>query len=65
MSSWRGEQAPDVEKAPQLLIAGRVVCSVYGLVVLAEELRSLALRQIPQDHLRIGRVIHWLGTHAN
>src|SRR6185437_7231213 len=59
------DQAPDVEKAPQVLIAGRVVCSVYSLVVLAEELRSLALGQISQDHLRIGRVIHGLGAHAS
>ena len=47
-------------------VAGRIVRGVHGLVVLAEELGTLLLRQIPENHLRVIRifVLDRLSGHA-
>lgn len=37
----------------QLPVAGWIVGSVHGLLVLAEELSAFALRQVPENHLGI------------
>lgn len=46
-----------MEKATQLLVAGRVVCSIHRSVVLAEELLALSFGKLPQDHQWIGWVL--------
>jgi hypothetical protein len=39
--------------------------SVHGHVVLAEELRTLLLGKVPEDHPRIGGVLHRLRGHRD
>ena len=57
-------QAPHVEKAPQLLVTGRVVRSIHRPVVLPEELLALSLGEVSQDHQRIDWVFRRLCGHA-
>jgi len=57
-------QAPHVEKAPQLLVTGGVVCSVHRPVVLAEKLPALSFGKASQDHQRVGGIFRRLCRHA-
>jgi hypothetical protein len=53
-----------VEKPLQQLIIGRVVRGIDGLVVLVEELLALWLREVTEDHQRIGGVFRRLCDHV-
>lgn len=53
-----------MQKIPQALVSGRVAGRVYSFVVLTEELRTLSLRKVPQDHHRVGRIFHRLRGHT-
>ena len=57
-------QAPHVKEAPQVLVTGWVMRSIYRLVVLAEEFPALAFGEVSQDHQRIGGVFRRLCGHA-
>jgi len=58
-----GGQAPDVEKAAQLLVTGGVMSNVHRPVVLAEELLALSFGEVSQDYQRIGWVFRRLCGH--
>jgi hypothetical protein len=60
-----GGQAPHVEEAPQLLVSGWVVRSVYRPVVLAEKLLAFSFREVSEDHQRIAGVFRRLCGHAS
>jgi len=51
----------------ELPVAGRIMRRVHGLVVLAEELAAFLLRQVPENDLRITRIIdlNRLSGHAS
>jgi hypothetical protein len=53
-----------VEKAPQVLVTGRVMGGIDCPVVLAEELLVLSFGEVSQDHQRIGWVFRRLCGHA-
>ena len=53
-----------MEKAPQVLVTGRIVRSVNRLVILAEEFLVLSFGEVSQDHQRIGGVFRRLCGHA-
>src|SRR4051794_30935482 len=57
-------ETPYVEKPLQQLIIGRVVRGIDGLVVLVEELLALWLREVTEDHQRIGGVFRRLCDHV-
>lgn len=42
-----------MQKPTQLPVAGRIMCSVHRIVVLAEKLSTLPLRQSPENYSRI------------
>jgi hypothetical protein len=50
----------------QLPVAERIMCGVYGLVVLTEEVRAFTLGQVPENGLRGIRILSpdRLGEHA-
>jgi hypothetical protein len=41
----------------QLLVAGWIMRGIHGLVVLTEKPAALALRELPEKHLRVIRVL--------
>ena len=47
-------------------VAGRIMRGVYGVVVLAQELGAFLLGQVPENNLRVIRVVNLdrLGGHA-
>ena len=45
-------QPPRVQESLQLPVAERIMCGVYGLVVLTEEVRAFALGQVPENGVR-------------
>lgn len=59
-------QPPGMQELPQPPVAGRIMRCVHGLVVLAEELAAFLLRQVPEDDLRVTRILYLnrLSGHA-
>src|SRR5207248_4885567 len=49
----RDREAPDVEHPLQPPVGRRIVRCLHRLVVLAEELNALSLREVPEYHQRI------------
>jgi hypothetical protein len=56
-----------MQKPLQLLVTGRVMRRIHRLVILAEELGVLTLRQVAENHLRVVRILNLdrLGGHAS
>jgi hypothetical protein len=60
-------QPPGMQELSQPPIADRIMRCVHGLVVLAEELAAFLLRQVPENDLRIIRILELnrLSGHAS
>ena len=39
-------------------VAGRFMCAIHGVVILAEKLGAFLLGQIPEDNLRVIRILY-------
>jgi hypothetical protein len=39
-------------------VAGRIMCAIHGVVVLAEKLGAFQLGQVPEDNLRVIRILN-------
>jgi hypothetical protein len=46
-----------VQKPPQPPVTGRIMRRLHRLLVLAEELTALPLRQVPENDLRVIRIL--------
>jgi hypothetical protein len=46
-------QPPDMQEPLKSSVAGRIVCTIYSVVVLVEKLGAFWLAQVPEDDLRI------------
>jgi hypothetical protein len=55
-----------MQELPKPPVAGRIMRRVDGLVVLAEELAAFLLRKVPENDLRIIRILYlnWLSGHT-
>lgn len=67
-SAWAcSREAPDAEHPLQPPVGRRIVRLLHRLVVLAEELDALVLRQLPEYHQRVLPVLcgDWLSGHSS
>jgi hypothetical protein len=55
-----------MQELPKPPVAGRIMRRVDGLVVLAEELAAFLIRKVPENDLRIIRILYlnWLSGHT-
>lgn len=66
LAGRNGRQPPRMQEPLQLPVAERIMCGVYSLPILAEELGAFAHGEVPEDGLRVIRIINpnRLGEHA-